>query len=157
MLYGVIAVAGTALFGFSFGLVYTSTGTPWNWSLAITIAAGCGWLVFIPGILLIIAKENRTLAIHACLMTMVFGEAVLEIGTILNLIGYWRENISSEHALVGNCVLVAISNLVMAIAICAQLKAVNLSVRRVIILWTVLLNAVGAGAFFFLYQGVLTQ
>ena len=155
VLYGGIAVAGTLLFGFSFGLVHTGTGTAWDWSWVVTLAAGCGWMAFIPVVLLLSAGNNRTLAIHACLMTMVYGEAVLEIGTILNLIGYWMQNVSSHHALIGNISLVAFSNIIMAVAICTQLNALNFSKVRALSLWVVLLNGVGAGVFVILYRGVL--
>ena len=155
VLYGAIAVAGTVLFGFSFGLIYDSDGSPWTWAWVLTVAAGCGWLLFIPAVLLLTTGKRRLLAFHSCLMTMVYGEAILEIGTIINLLGYWWGFMSPHTALLFNSTLVAISNLVMASAICAQLKTIEQPSGRVLALWIALLNAAGAITFVVLYRGFL--
>ena len=155
ILYGFIAVLGTLLFGLAFGLVYGSEGSHLTWSWAITVAAGSGWLILVPLLALSVAAENRWLVLHACLITMVYGEGILEIGTILNLIGYWSESISADHALIGNAVLVAISNVAMAASICAQMKQLGTSVSKTLLTWLIILNGVGAGIFIILYRGII--
>ena len=156
-LFAVIAVVGTWLYGLSFGLVYTEAGSPLGWAWVVTLAAGAGWLGFMPLVILAGSKEKaiRLGALHACLLTMVYGEAILEIGTVLNFIGYWRETLEPARALKGNLALVAVSNVAMAAAITAQLHALGQKVLWVLIAWIVVLNGLGAGCFWILYTGVL--
>ena len=122
----------------------------------ITVAAGAGWAVFMPVMVgMLEGARFRKGAVHACLLTMVYGEAVLEVGTILNLIGYWRGTLEPGHALTANAALVVISNVVMALAICAQMRVLGSKVGKTLLIWILVLNGVGAAVFWTLYQGVL--
>lgn len=155
-IYVGIALLGTGLFGYSFGLVFTESGTPWGWAWVITGAAAAGWAVFLPAMVLLSGGIRRsTGAIHACLVTMVYGEAILEVGTILNLLGYWRDSLAPDHALTANAALVVVSNGAMALAICAQMRVLEVAVWKTLSLWFAALNGVGALVFWTLYRGVL--
>jgi len=116
-------------------------------ALLLTLSAGLAWCVFGP-LLVLFTRKNAFTCAHACLVTMAYGEAILAIGALLNLI------FASAHAgawldpVVFNICWVGLSNVVMAVALAVQLGSVRVEYGKTLLIWMLALN--GSGVLFFL-------
>ena len=149
-----IAIAGSLLYGASVGLVLPD-GNPAFEAIAITLSAGAGWAVFAPVLLGITRLPAPQLA-HACLVAMLCGEAVLELGIIINLLLAWLAPPTATTALTINLIVVAISNIAMLSVLIAQLRVVKVHPFTVAALWLVILNPAALATFLHFYPGFLT-
>ncbi|MEA3210583.1 MAG: thiamine transporter [Chthoniobacter sp.] len=139
-----VAVAGSLLYGSSLSWVlhdWKSGGA----ALWIALGAGLAWGVFIPAL-----RFGTRLSWVACLdsslIVMAFGEVILVNGAVVNWL-LQSLAVTSFAALI-NGLLVAISNLTMAVALTLLLRARGVPPGRTVALWMVVLN--GSGAVFFL-------
>src|SRR5262249_17211092 len=133
----VIAVLGSCFYGATLGLVVPG----WHLgqgALLITGSAGLAWCVFGPTLLL--ATWLQAFAgIHPCLVTMAYGEAVLAVGAVVNML-LWAAGCQSLDPSIFNIAWVALSNVVMAAALSVQLRAVKIPVWKTLAIWMCTLN-----------------
>jgi hypothetical protein len=144
-----IAVIGSGIYGASLALVL-----PWNFldgALWLILSAGAGWCVFIPAII-IVTNRKLFVCFHACLVTMAYGEAVLLFAAAINLL-ISASSAPFDPAAI-NLGMVGVSNVVMAAALAAQLRVLDVPIWKSIAAWVLFLN--GSGALFFrLFQRLL--
>ena len=150
-----IAIAGSLLYGGSLGLVLPA-GNPAFEALAITVSAGAGWAVFAPVLLGITRRPAPQLA-HACLVAMLCGEAVLELGIITNLLLAWLCPPTASTGLAINLAIVAISNLAMLAVLIAQLRLLKVHPFTIAALWLIILNPAALATFLRFYPSLLNQ
>lgn len=138
-----VAVVGSLVYGASLTLVLNGWSAI-NGAVWLAASAGLGWCVFVP-VLIAVTRRRTVTCVHACLVTMAYGEVVLVSGALLNFV-------VSETALPINPALlnfgiVGISNVVMAAVLAAQLRTLGVGKGLVLAMWFVVLN--GSGACFF--------
>ncbi|HET6330445.1 MAG TPA: hypothetical protein VFF76_06605 [Holophagaceae bacterium] len=134
-----IAVIGSCFYGASLARVL-----PWDprgSALWLALSSGLGWCVLGPMLILATRQHPKVLA-QACLVTMAYGEGVLALGAVANLI------LSLRHPGLVNAGVVAASNVVMALALASQLKSLGVALWKTLACWMLALN--GSGALFFL-------
>ena len=140
----VIAVVGSLIYGASLALALPANG--WLYAaIALAASAGAGWVLF--GIVLIgMTRRPAPHLAHACLVTMMFGEAVLELGVIANLI--FRDG-GAPLAL--NIGIVAVSNVVMFAVMAGQLRVLGIRPIFTATLWFGILNPAAIAVFRLFY------
>ena len=151
-LLALIAVAGSAIYGATLTLVLPAGGW-WFSAAALTLSATAGWALLFPVLAGVTRRPAPHLA-HACLVTTLFGEGVLEIGAIANLTMWWLADPSPAFALAFNIALVAVSNLVMLAVLTAQLRVIRIRPALSAALWFGILNLAGLAAFRIFYPGL---
>ena len=139
-----IAVFGSLLFGASLSLVFPGLELGAG-ALLILLSAGLGWFVFGP-LLLLVSKKPPLLCAHACMVTMVYGEAVLALGALGNLI-LWAAGLALYLATPWNALALLVGNITMGAVLASQLRALGVPLRSTLLLWLIGLN--GSGALFF--------
>ena len=140
-----IAVGGSLGYGATLGL-HLSQWRPAKSGLWLALAAGLSWCVFGP--LLVLLTRCRTLTcMHACLVTMAYGEAVLSVGAAYNLAAKLKPALRPASPAKWNAALVGLSNVVMATAFVCQLRALAVPAWKPLFAWIAFLN--GSGLFFF--------
>jgi hypothetical protein len=135
-----VAVAGSALFGGSLSRPFPDMDIA-RGALWLTLSAGLSWPILLIG-LRCLSGLPWIVLIHACLVTMFYGEVVLAAGALLNLL-----HLTGSLALPFNVAVIALSNVVMACGLAIQLASMRVPVWKIILAWFVLLN--GSGALFF--------
>lgn len=140
-----IAVAGSLLYGGSLALALPAAGGFGHAAVELAVSAGAGWVLF-GMVLLGISRRPAAHVAHACLVAMMFGEAVLELGVIANLL---LRDFPGTLAL--NITVVALSNLVMLGVLVAQLRALGIRPALAVALWFGILNTAGLAAFRLFY------
>lgn len=138
-----IAVGGSCTYGASLALAFPGW-TPGAGAAWLALSAGLAWCLFGPALIMLSQRSPWTLA-HACLVTMAFGEAVLQVTALGNVAGIYRV-LGGPSAF--NSGMVLLSNVVMAGAVTTQLRAVGVAPWRTLLAWMLVLN--GSGALFFL-------
>lgn len=134
-----IAVFGSLFYGASMAqqLDWRAGGA----GLWMALSAGLGWCVL--GLTLkAITRQPFHLLVQTCLITMAYGEGVLFIGAALNLF------VRMTHPGWVNAGVIGTSNVVMALALASQLRALGVPHWKVLTCWMLALN--GSGALFFL-------
>ncbi|MEZ0325589.1 MAG: hypothetical protein ACAH95_06765 [Fimbriimonas sp.] len=140
-----VAIIGSLFFGASLS---TSVGSEALGSaLWLTICAGLGWAALIPA-LVQISRIPLHEILTDCLVSICFGEAVLAVGAVMN----WTHLVSGIPA---NALIVLCSNIVMAGVLAARLQRRAFPVWKTLIVWILVLDGVGALAFWLL--GFLLQ
>ena len=140
-----IAVGGSLGYGATLRL-HLPQWRPVRSGLWLALAAGLSWCVFGP--LLVWLTRRRTLTcMHACLVTMVYGEAVLGAGAAYNLAAKLKPALRPVSPAKWNATLVGISNIVMATMLTHQLRALAVPAWKPLLAWIAFLN--GSGALFF--------
>lgn len=136
----IIAFAGSAIYGASLSFAFpqwrASRGALW-----IALSAGFAWCLFGPVLIATTGKSIR-ICIHACLVTMSYGEAVLLISALLNLF-----SIPLMDPFLRNTYLIGISNIVMSIVLARQFSELGVPTWKTLTAWMLALN--GSGAIFF--------
>ena len=143
-LFFLIAVLGSLLFGASMSLVFPGLELGAG-ALLILLSAGLGWFVFGP-LLLLVSRKPALLCAHACMVTMAYGEAVLALGALGNLL-LWAAGLTASLATLWNSLALLAGNLTMAAVLASQLRVLGVPLRSTLLLWVLGLN--GSGAFFF--------
>jgi hypothetical protein len=143
-----IAVGGSCLYGSSLAFVIEGF-QPGPSALLLTLSGGFAWCIFGP-ILVLVTRRNAIVLAHACLVTMAYGEAVLAVGALLNLSGLPAAGLASMDPSAFNCAWVALSNVVMALALSIQLAALKVPPWKTLLTWTLVLNGSGIGLFLML-------
>jgi hypothetical protein len=133
-----------AVFGASMSLVFPSLELGVG-ALLILLSAGLGWFVFGP-LLLLVSKKPPLLCAHACMVTMAYGEAVLAIGALGNLI-LWAFGLALYLAIPWNVLALLVGNITMGAVLASQLRVLGVPLRSTLLVWLIGLN--GSGAFFF--------
>lgn len=137
-----IAVGGSCTFGASLALQFPGwrpgAGAAW-----LALSAGLAWCLFGPALMLLTRRSPWTLA-HASLVTMAYGEGVLQLAALGNVLGVARV-MGGPTAF--NSGMVLVSNCVMAYAVTAQLRSIGVDPWRSVAAWMLVLN--GSGALFF--------
>ena len=136
-----IAVGGSCFYGASLARVL-----PWHpggAALWLALSSGLGWCVLGPVLIAVTRQDPRVLA-QACLVTMAYGEGVLGTGGLINLL------VRLPHPGLVNAGVVAASNVLMALALAGQLRAVGVPPLKTLLCWMLALNGSGAGFFFLL-------
>ena len=139
-----ISIGGSLVFGWSVGQVLHAQLKA-NVALWFALSAGVSWCIFGP-ILILVTKRSPLLLAHACLVSMCYGEGILIIGALLNILIYTTDLASMlpSRAVFGlDGVVVALSNVIMAISLAVQLKNADVSVWQTLLLWNVALNGLG--------------
>ena len=137
-----IAILGSCFYGASLARVLS--WNPQGSALWLALSSGLGWCVLGPVLIVTTHQRPRVLA-QACLVTMAYGEGVLFIGGMLDLF------VPLGHPGVVNAGIVATSNVVMALALAAQLQALEVPLWKTLACWMLALNGSGA-LFFFLFR-----
>lgn len=148
----VIAVTGSCVFGGSLALFFPE----WDMhrgALWITLSAGLAWCLFIP-LLSIFTRQKLSVVLHASLVTMAYGEAVLIAAAFLNVISYGLK--IPLPAANFNLAAVGVSNLVMLVGLALPLSVLGVRIATTALAWVVLLNGSGA-LFFWLFKGWLLR
>ena len=122
---------------------------PRNGALWIAASAGLGWCVLGPVLIAVTRRRPFTLA-HACLTTMAYGEGVLVVGALLNLLAY-ALGITAGMAVFNIC-WVGLSNVVMVATLTPQLAAIGVPAGTTLLCWILALNGSGAVFFAFFYR-----
>ncbi|HUG14344.1 MAG TPA: hypothetical protein VMM78_04925 [Thermomicrobiales bacterium] len=140
-----VAVGGSLVYGSSLALVLPSW-RPAKAGLWLTLSAGAGWFVLGPALILVTGRRPAALA-HACLVTMLLGEAVLVSGAAMNVAA--RLTGVSQRVDMGrvNLAVVAASNIVMASALTVQLDTLGVPRWKTLLAWMLALNGTGAIVF----------
>lgn len=154
LLCAFIAVAGSLCFGASLGTVIPDVRGFWYPALALTVAAGGGWLLLGPALLLF-TRAPFTEIVHTCLIVMVCGEALLVPAAGLNTLLATFSDITPTTATILNVTVVALSNLVMATVLALRLRKANVPLARTLILWILVLNGTGLLLFRLFYPTYL--
>jgi len=144
-----IAVIGSFIYGASLSLVLPQW-RPGAGALWLALSAGLSWCVFGP-VLVVAARRSAFTCAHACLVTMAYGEAVLCVGAMLNLLLKAATIVPPGPF---NLAWVGLSNIVMATALAIQLRAVEVPIWKTLLAWMLVLNGCGA-VFFALFQRLL--
>jgi hypothetical protein len=139
-----IAVFGSLFYGASMSLVFPGLELGAG-ALLILFSAGLGWFVFGP-LLLLVSKKPPLLCAHACMVTMVYGEAVLAVGALGNLL-WWGSSLALYLATPWNALALLVGNITMGAVLASQLRVLNVPLRSTLLVWVIGLN--GSGAFFF--------
>jgi hypothetical protein len=140
-----VAIAGSFIFGASLALALPAAGSWAYAAIALAASAGVGWVLF--GVVLLgMARKPIPHLAHASLVTMLFGEAVLELGVIANLL--LRD---FPGALILNIAIVALSNVIMLAVLVAQLRVLKMRTPLVIAIWFGILNTAGLAVFRIFY------
>jgi hypothetical protein len=139
-----IAIFGSLLYGASMSLVFPGLALGAG-ALLILLSAGLGWFVFGP-LLLLVSKRPPLLCAHACMVTMVYGEAVLALGALGNLL-LWASGLTLYLATPWNSLALLTGNLTMAVVLASQLRVLGVPLRRTLLVWVLGLN--GSGTLFF--------
>jgi len=142
--FALIAIVGSALYGGSLAIAIPQIDLI-KGALWLTLSAGFAWLIFGPGLVWLSKKPLLTCA-HACLVTMAYGEGVLLVGALLNVV-IARSGLKPPFSIAFNFGWVALSNLVMLAALCLQLKTISVPLWKSLLGWFLLLD--GSGALFF--------
>lgn len=144
-----IAFGGSLIYGSSLSLMFPgwniTTGAIW-----ITASAGLAWCFFGPGLIYTTRKHPFTLG-HACLVTMAYGELILLVGAVSNLL--MASSIAQPTAL-WNFGIVGLSNIVMVTMLALQLGAVGVPWWKSVLSWLLVLNGSGA-LFFYIFKSLL--
>jgi hypothetical protein len=145
----VIIVGASAVYGASLSLNcawQASSGALW-----LILSAGVSWCIFGPA-LLFVTRKNMFVLAHACLITMFFGEVTLLFTALTNVI-LWklRPALTLDYVAI-NSFCVGISNLVMAVALCLQLRGIGVDIWKCLLLWIFVLDGCGSLLFYFFYQ-----
>jgi hypothetical protein len=122
-------------------------------ALALAPSAGIGWILFGAVSIALIRKSAPHLA-HASLVTMLFGEAVLEIGVLGNFVMWLIGPVSISAALAFNIALIAVSNIVMLTVLATQLREFKVRPALTAALWLGILNPAGLAAFRLFYPAL---
>ena len=143
-----VAIGGSCLYGASLSLVLPDwrTGAAALW---LAVSAGAAWCVFIPT-LWRTTRQPLAECFDRCLVTMACGEVVLASGALVNLL-LWRAALL-ENAAPINAVIVAISNIAMAVILAAQMRSGGVPVWKTLTIWMLALNGCGALFFRLLYR-----
>ncbi len=146
-----IAVIGSCIYGASLSLVLPSwqltSGALW-----ILLSAGFGWFIFGPT-LIFVTKKNIFTCAHACMVTMAYGEGVLTLTALVNLILAFNLPVSFDVG-VFNFSMVVVSNIVMVLVLSLQMQAIGVVWWKTLLVWMLALNGSGA-IFFWIFQQVL--
>jgi hypothetical protein len=86
---------------------------------------------------------------------MAFGEVVLASGALVNAL--LRFHSITVNAAAINCLVVALSNIVMAAVLARLLKTRRVAAARTLVLWMLALNGSGALFFFALHRVFLAS
>jgi hypothetical protein len=140
-----IAVGGSAVYGASLARVLPGW-RPREGALWLALSAGAGWCVFGPGLIRVSGKHPFVCA-QACMATMAYGEGVLVTGAALNALLADRRRLPRLDRARFNLGWVGLSNVVMAAALAAQMRAIGVPAWKTLATWMVLLNGSGAGFF----------
>ncbi len=143
-----IAVGGSAIYGASLHSLFPewqfSTGALW-----IVLSAGLSWCLYIPALWLWSSRKFST-CVQASLVTMAYGELVLTLLAILNLI-IWRSGMSMNAGYF-NVLCIALSNLLMVIVLAKQMSSLGFKPWKTIVLWTAVLDGCGLLLFWIFRQ-----
>lgn len=140
-----VAVIGSLIYGASLQLVLPAGGA-WTAALALTVSAAAGWLLFGPVLCALSRKPVMHIA-HACLIAMIYGEGVLELGVLTNFLMFQFGPPAAATSITVNVIIVAAANIVMLIALTAQLKVIRVPRLPVTLLWLLILNGGGIAVF----------
>ena len=144
-----IAVVGSLIYGATIALVLPAGG--WGYAaFALAASAGAGWILF-GSVLLGITRNPAPLVAHACMVTMMFGEAVLELGVLANVAMGWLLGTPAGTALAVNIGVVGLANVAMLAVLAAQLRQLHVSPALTAALWFGILNPAGLAAFRLFY------
>jgi len=141
-----IAIGGSMIYGASLSLVVQR----WHFgasAMLLTFAAGLAWCVFVP-IIVMATKMNVFAVTHACLVTMAYGEAVLALGAVINVLLSSSQVFRVVDGVTFNAAWVLLTNIIMLMALAIQLAAVKIPYWKTALLWMVALN--GSGYLFFI-------
>lgn len=141
-----IAVGGSCLYGSSLALVMKGWHC-WSSALLLTLSAGLAWCIFGP-ILVMVTKKNAFTCAHASLVTMAYGEMVLAMGALLNILGVSESRFLFPDPASFNIAWVSLSNVTMATALSVQLAGVRVAPWKTLLTWILALN--GSGFLFFI-------
>ena len=111
----------------------------------LAASSGLAWSLFGPA-LIGITRRHPIVCAHACLVTMCYGELVLQCGALVNLAARLLGMPDWFAAVPFNMACVGCSNIIMAGALAEQLKAIGVPRRRTLAGWFLILN--GSGALF---------
>lgn len=145
-----IALAGSALYGASLAAalhLHASLGA----ALWLTLSAGAGWFAFGPAMILAARAPSWPCA-HACMVAMVWGEVALVIAAVANL-----ALLPEPAVLPFNLAWVALTNLLMAALVAAQLRALHVPPWKTLLAWCLGLCGGGAAAAWLLAPLLLTS
>ena len=144
LLLAAIAFVGSAFYGASLSVNFPdwpiSSGAIW-----LIASAGLAWCLFGPALHWITGKPVLTCA-HACLVTMAYGEGVLASGALVNYANAVYHFLTLNNSVIFNIAIVAISNLVMCIAVAIQMNKLGAGFWKTVACWMLVLN--GSGALF---------
>lgn len=146
-----IAIVGSCLYGASLSLVLPDW-QPTGGALWILLSSGLGWFIFGPT-LIFVTKKNILICAHACMVTMAYGEGVLTLTALANLILSFNLPVSFNVG-VFNFAMVVVSNIVMMLVLTLQMQAIGIAWWKTFLVWMLALNGSGA-IFFLLFQQVL--
>ena len=142
-----VAIGGSLLYGASLSRALGSDAL--GSALWLTICAGLGWAALIPALILA-SKLSMAAILRDCLVSICFGEAVLALGAIGNFSQLWT-------GVLANSLVVLCSNVTMGAVLAGLLRQRGFSAWKTVAIWVVVLDGVGALAFWllsFLLQGV---
>ncbi|WP_051541157.1 DoxX-like family protein [Caldalkalibacillus mannanilyticus] len=144
---GILAFAGSAIYGTSLSLLFprwsVSSGSLW-----IILSAGIGWFVLWGGTFLLHGKKvNMISFIAVSLAVMRYGIVVLLFASLVNLFFYSWGLESGLTLIILNILMVVISNIIMGYVFVQKLKEQSLTVKQSLLLWMVFLNGAGAVLF----------
>jgi hypothetical protein len=150
--FAAIAIVGSCVYGGSISLVLSGWKLGYG-ALLLTLSAGLSWCIFGP-ILVIATKTNVFTCAHACLVTMAYGESVLFVGALINLLLSATHGSISLDPVAFNIAWVALSNVIMAGSLSILLAALRVPYWKTGLLWMLVLNLSGL-VFFHLFKSML--
>ncbi len=142
-----IAVGGSCLYGASLAAVFPGW-RPGRGAAWLALSAGIAWCCFGPVLIGLSRRRPWSLA-HACLVTMAYGEAVLQLAALGNLLLVTR---MPGLAVPYNGAAVGAANLVMAGMLALQLRSLEVPAVVTLSAWMVVLNGGGALLFALFYH-----
>ena len=154
LLCAFIAFAGSLFYGASLGAVLPDARGFWYPALALTVAAGGGWILLGPALLLFTRAPFVTV-VHTCLLAMVCGEALLVPAAGANIILAAFSDIAPSFALVFNLTVVALTNILMVSVVALRLHKAGVPLARTLVLWFLVLNGTGLLLFRLFYPAFL--
>jgi len=141
-----IAFGGSAFYGAS--LAHAIAGWQlWHGALWLTASAGFGWVLLGPSLVYATKQHPFDLA-DACLVAMVWGEALLFVGGLMNLCLASLPLGPTTF----NAVVVGLSNVAMATVLAGRLQRLGVRPALTVALWFLVLDGGGALAFWGLYK-----
>lgn len=145
VVFGALAVTGSIIYGASVARVVPGW-TMGRGGLWMLLSAALSWAI-LGYALMRLTRTPLSFCIHVCLVTLVYGVAILQLGALLNWALVERGFFDTFDPVRYNIMVVGVSNIVMALVLAEQMAVADIGFLRSVVIWVLFLNGSGAVSF----------